>query len=226
MAGSSPPRRRRAAATAPTFHRSNQLWYLLSPWAVGSISVHPFCRPASPRCLRGRRHLSLKQNPPPAALRLSRAPCYGAPMVPQPSATTPRRRYLLSPPSETRPSLLVELCPSIDETVLDEVRAAMLGLGCSNGLVLDAEQCLILHDTFASMDPSSIEVDPSKLETARLLGATSAPIEQRLERWLNALVTNWRESVPHEAWSAPLLTDVVPAAAGSQVRRAMAGGMR
>lgn len=145
-------------------------------------------------------------------------------MVPQPPATTPRRRYLLSPPSETRPSLLVELCPSIDETVLDEVRAAMLGLGCSNGLVLDAEQCLILHDTFTSTDPSSIEVDPSRLETARLLDTTSAPIEQRLERWLNVLVTNWRESVPHEAWTAPLLTDVVPAAAGSQVRRAMAGG--
>ena len=139
-------------------------------------------------------------------------------MVPQPSATTPRRRYLFSPPGETRPSLLVELCPRVDETVLNEVRAAMLGLGCSNSLVLDAEQCLILHDTFASMDPSSIDVDPSTLETARLLGATSAPIEQRLERWLNALVTNWSESVPHEAWATPLLTDVVPAAAGSLVR--------
>ncbi len=102
----------------------------------------------------------------------------------------------------------------------------MFGLGCSNGLVLDDEQCLILHDTFSSLDASSIEVDPSKLETARLLGATAGPIEQRLERWLNALVRNWRDSVPHEAWSAPLLTDVVPAAAGSLVRRAMAGGMR
>ena len=147
-------------------------------------------------------------------------------MVLEPPVTTPRRRYLLSPPGETRPSLLVELCPRVDETVLNEVRAAMLGLGCSNGLVLDAEQCLILHDTFSSMDPASIEVDPSTLETARLLDTTSAPIEQRLERWLNTLVTNWRESVPHEAWSAPLLTDVVPAAAGSTVRLAMAGGMR
>ena len=102
----------------------------------------------------------------------------------------------------------------------------MLTLGCSNGLVLDAEQCLILHDTFASMDPISIEVDPSRMETARLLGTTDGPIEQRLERWLDALVTNWHDSVPHEAWAAPLLTDVVPAASGSLVRRAMAGGMR
>ena len=139
-------------------------------------------------------------------------------MVSEPSASTPRRRYLLSPPGETRPSLLVDLCPRVDETVLNEVRSAMLSVGCSNGLVLDAEQCLILHDTFSSMDPSSIEVDPSTLETARLLDTTSAPIEQRLERWLNTLVTNWRESVPHEAWATPLLTDVVPAAAGSVVR--------
>ena len=94
----------------------------------------------------------------------------------------------------------------------------MLCISCSNGLVLDAEQCLILHDTFSSMVPSSIEVDPSTLETARLLDTTFAPIEQRLERWLNALVTSWRESVPHEAWATPLLTDVVPAAAGSLVR--------
>ena len=147
-------------------------------------------------------------------------------MVSQPSITIPRQRYLLTPPEDTRPSLFVELCPKIDEAVLSEVRTAMFSLGCSNGLVLDAEQCLILHDTFSSLDATSIEVDPSKLETARLLDTTAAPIDQRLERWLTALATNWRESIPHEAWSAPLLTDVVPAAAGALVRRAMARSMR
>ncbi|MGK3999970.1 hypothetical protein [Sorangium sp. So ce1024] len=135
----------------------------------------------------------------------------------------PRRRYLLTPPGDTRPSLLVELCPSIDDTVLREVREAMFGLGCGNGLVLDAEQCVILHDSFASMDPGAIEQEPTTLETARLIGASGGPIEQRLERWLNALATNWQSTLPREEWSAPLLTDVVPAASGSIVRRAMHG---
>ncbi|AUX42460.1 uncharacterized protein SOCE26_038930 [Sorangium cellulosum] len=99
----------------------------------------------------------------------------------------------------------------------------MFGLGCGNGLVLDAEQCVILHDSFRSMDPDSIEQEPATLETPRLLGANGGPIEQRLERWLNALATNWHGAVPREAWSAPLLTDVVPAASGSVVRRAMNG---
>jgi hypothetical protein len=147
-------------------------------------------------------------------------------MVAQAPEPTPRRRYFLTPPGDTRASLLVELCPKVDATVLREVREAMFGAGCANGLVLDAEQCVILRDTFQSMDADSIEEDPSRLETPRLLGTTQGPIEQRLERWLSALVTNWHESVPHEAWSEPLFLDIVPAASGSLVRRAMAGGAR
>ncbi len=147
--------------------------------------------------------------------------------MPAQVSEAPRRRYLLTPPGETRPSLLVELCPEVDETVLQEVREAMFGLGCGNGLVLDAERCLILHDTYQSIEDSrSIEVEPASLDTQRLLGANGGSIEQRLERWLNALTTNWHDSIPHETWTAPLLTDVIPAASGSLVRRAMAGGMR
>lgn len=133
-----------------------------------------------------------------------------------------RRRYLLTPPGDTRPSLLVELCPRVDEAVLREVREAMFGLGCGSGLVLDAEQCVILHDTFQSMAPDSIELDPVKIETPRLLaGVAGATLEQRLERWLDGLTTNWHGTLPHEAWAAALLADVVPAASGSLVRRAM-----
>lgn len=99
----------------------------------------------------------------------------------------------------------------------------MLGLGCGNGLVLDADRCVILHDSFASMDPGSIEQEPAELETSRLIGANGGPIEQRLERWLNALATNWHSTLPREEGPAPLLTDVVPAASGSVVRRAMDG---
>ncbi|HRI65314.1 MAG TPA: hypothetical protein PK156_13790 [Polyangium sp.] len=137
---------------------------------------------------------------------------------------TPRRRYLLSPPGETRPSLIVELCPQVNETVLQEVRDVMFGRGCANGLVVDDEQCVILRDSFMSMDATSIEEDPNKLETHRLLGDSPDSLEYRLERWMNALVTNWHEAVPPEPWAAPLIMDVVPAASGSLVRRAMVGG--
>ncbi len=147
-------------------------------------------------------------------------------MLTETADEAPRRRYLLTPPGDTRPSLLVELCPRVDEDVLREAREAMFGLGCGNGLVLDAKQCVILHDTFKSMDSGSIEQEPARLETPRLLGIGDGPIEQRLERWLNALATNWHDTVPHEAWVAPLLTDVVPAASGSLIRRAMVGSTR
>lgn len=133
----------------------------------------------------------------------------------------PRRRYLLTPPGDTRPSLLVELCPKVDDAVLAQVREAMFGLGCGNGLVLDAQECVILHDTFRSTGPDSIELEPTRLETPRLLGVSGEPIEQRLERWLHGLATNWHGTVPRDAWATALLTDVVPAASGSLVRRAM-----
>ena len=133
----------------------------------------------------------------------------------------PRQRYLLIPPGETRPSLLVELCPKVDESVFHEVKQAMFGLGCGNALVLDTERCFILRDTFQTMDAHSIEVEPVSLETQKLLDLSGDPVAQRLERWLNALATNWHNSIPREAWTAPLLSDVVPAASGSLVRKAM-----
>lgn len=140
------------------------------------------------------------------------------------TSETPRRRYLLTPPGDTRPSLIVELCPKIDDNVLQEARDVMFGRGCANGLVLDENECVILRDSFMSMDASSIEVEPSRLNTRLLLGETEGPLEQRLERWMNALATNWHEAVPREPWAAPLIMDVVPAASGSLVRRAMVGG--
>jgi hypothetical protein len=138
----------------------------------------------------------------------------------------PRLRYLLTPPGDTRPSLLVELCPRVDEGVLSDVRQVMYGLGCASALVLDSERCFILRDTYASTGPDAIVVEKAEIETQRLLGAGGGSLEGRLERWHNALTTNWNAAIPREAWTAPLLTDVVPAASGSLVHRAMAGASR
>jgi hypothetical protein len=137
-----------------------------------------------------------------------------------PPADALRQRYLLTPPDDTRPSLLVELCAKVDATVLGEVREAMHGLGCAHGLVLDALECEVLRDTYETTGPDSIKVD-AVLETPRLLTSSSATLEGKLVRWLDALTKNWTSAVPREPWAAPLLADVVPAAAGSVVRRTM-----
>lgn len=130
----------------------------------------------------------------------------------------PRQRYLLMPPGDTRPSLLVELCPKVDERVLGEVRDAMVGLGCAHGLVLDADRCEVLRDTWEGTGAASIKVDVV-LETPRLLPGANGTLEGRLTRWLEALTKNWVGAVPREPWAAPLLADVVPAASGSTVCR-------
>jgi hypothetical protein len=135
----------------------------------------------------------------------------------------PHVRYLLTPPGDTRPSLLVELCPKVDEPALRRVANAMHGLGCANALVLDQERGVLLRDTYATMGPDSIEPEPAVFETRKLLGAEADPLEQRLERWLAELSDNWHAAVPREEWTAPLLTDVVPAASGAVVRRVTMG---
>ena len=127
-------------------------------------------------------------------------------------------RYLLTPPTDNRPSLLVDLVETVDEGSISSAREAMFGLGCAHGLVLDPKRCVILRDTYASMDSASIQPEPDELETQRLL-RVSGDLADHLERWLRSLAANWHSTLPTESWIAPLLTDVVPAAAGSTVYR-------
>jgi hypothetical protein len=134
-----------------------------------------------------------------------------------------RQRYLLTPPDDTRPSLLVELCAKVDEGVVDEVRQVMFGLGCAHGLVLDARDCDVLRDTFETTGPDSIKIE-GVLETARLLANGSGTLENRLWRWLDGLTKSWMSVIPHKPWARLLLADVVPAAAGSTIHRAMGFG--
>jgi hypothetical protein len=140
-------------------------------------------------------------------------------MFAHPTEEAPHVRYLLTPPGDTRPLLLVELCPKVDEPALQDVAKAMYGLSCAHGLVLDEERGVLLRDTYATIGPDSIEPEPAVLETSKLLGAGAEPLEQRLERWLAELSANGQAAVPHEEWTEPLLAEVVPAASGAEVRR-------
>lgn len=128
-------------------------------------------------------------------------------------------RYLLTPPGETRPSLLVDLVVTVDDDTIGAARVAMFKLGCAHALVLDARRCVILRDTYASMDASSIQAEAEELETPRLLLRADGDLADHVERWLRSLAANWHAALPRESWVTPLLTDVVPAAAGSVVHR-------
>jgi hypothetical protein len=129
-------------------------------------------------------------------------------------------RYLLTPPTDTRPSLVVDLVDQVDATSIAATRETMFRVGCAHGLVLDAARCVVLRDTFASMEESSIEAEADEVATPKLLlGQGNGPLADQVERWLRSLARNWHTTLPKELWVAALLSDVVPAAAGAVVQR-------
>lgn len=129
---------------------------------------------------------------------------------------------MVVPASASRPSLVVETVATIDEAAIDRLRQWMYGLGCPNGLLFDAERCLILRDTFEAMGPHSILVE-DELPTASVLERVSpgpGSLEDRIDRWLAVLAANWDLAIPDEPGAAaPFLTDIVPAAAGSRIQQ-------
>jgi hypothetical protein len=128
-------------------------------------------------------------------------------------------RFLVTHPSETRPSLLVHTCAAVNEAEVNRMRDAMFGLGCANGLLFDREQCVLLRDTFSSRAPASILAEGAPLRTDDVLAnAGSGSLDARVTRWLEMLSTNWNSALPIDgAIAAPFLADVVPAASGSTV---------
>jgi hypothetical protein len=128
-------------------------------------------------------------------------------------------RFLLTPPSETRPSLVVDTCASIDDGVVQRLRGDLHGLGCANGLLFDAQRCVIFRDTYATMGPESIAVEPESPATDAVL-ANVAPgtLDKRVARWLEMLSSHWDSALPLEPTvAAPFITDIVPAASGSML---------
>lgn len=130
-----------------------------------------------------------------------------------------RMRFLLTPPSETRPSLVVETCTAIDDLIVQRLRDDLHGFGCPNGLLFDAQRCVILRDSYGTMGPESIQVEPDSPSTNAVL-ANVAPgtLDERVARWLEMLSSRWDTALPLEAAvAAPFITDIVPAASGSML---------
>jgi hypothetical protein len=126
-------------------------------------------------------------------------------------------RFLLTHSADTRPSLVVDTCSAIDERAIARLRSDLHGLGCANGLLFDPRQCIILHDTYSTMDASAIVVEGPALDADLVLARVAGSnLDERVERWLEALSVRWDSALPIEpAIAAPFITDVVPAASGS-----------
>jgi hypothetical protein len=128
-------------------------------------------------------------------------------------------QFVLTHPSETRPGLLVRTCAAINDGEVRQLREAMFGLGCANGLLFDRERCVILRDSFASMAPESIvQEDETPATDAVLAKAGGGSLDARVGRWLQMMSANWNSALPIEpATAAPFIADIVPAVSGSIV---------
>jgi hypothetical protein len=115
--------------------------------------------------------------------------------------------------------LIVDTVAHIDDTALAGLRSALFGRGCSNGLLFDANECVILHDTYTSDDPSSFAED-GRVSTDRLLARMPGgqALEPRVHDWLRTMSSSWNEALPAEPEVAgPFFTHIVTAVSGSSV---------
>jgi hypothetical protein len=128
---------------------------------------------------------------------------------------------LVNHPPDPRPALVVETTARIDAGVIDRLKQRMLGLGCPNGLLFDPDECLILRDTYSSLEVDSLEED-GRVATDRLLARVRAPgrtIDQRVLDWLQSMAASWNTALPLDGdVAAPFITDIVPAVSGSYIR--------
>jgi len=129
--------------------------------------------------------------------------------------------FLVTHPPDPRPALVVGTAVRIDADAMEELKQRMLGFGCSNGLLFDEDECLILRDTYRSLDVGSIEED-GRVPTDRLLARLprkGRTIEQRVLDWLRFMAASWNAALPLDAdVAASFLTDIVPAVTGSHIR--------
>jgi hypothetical protein len=130
-------------------------------------------------------------------------------------------RFLLTHPPDPRPALVVETVGRVDTGAIDRLRQALLRLGCPNGLLFDADACVILRDRYTSLQGESI-IEDGRIPTDRVLARMprGRPLEQRVSDWLRSMATNWDDALPKEQdVAAPFITDIVPAVSGSSIRQ-------
>ena len=83
----------------------------------------------------------------------------------------------------------LEKTARIDTAAIDRLKQRMFGWGCPTGLLFDPNQCLILRDTYSSLEVGSLEED-GRVPTDRLLDRVPAPdrtLEQRVADWLRSM---------------------------------------
>ncbi|WP_104981635.1 hypothetical protein [Sorangium cellulosum] len=129
--------------------------------------------------------------------------------------------FLVTHPPDPRPALVVETTGRIDADAIDRLKQRMFGFGCSNGLLFDAVECVILRDTYSSLGIDSLEED-GRVPTERLLAlvhGTGRTIDQRVLDWLQSMAASWNTALPLDSdVAAPFITDIVPAVSGSYIR--------
>lgn len=122
---------------------------------------------------------------------------------------------------DPRPTLVVETCPAINAAAIDGLKQRMLGLGCPNGLLFDANQCVIFRDAYRSLDADSLEED-GRVSTEGVLAKVrpaERSLDQRVLEWLRSMAASWNTALPMDGEiAAPFITDIVPAVSGSDVR--------
>lgn len=129
-------------------------------------------------------------------------------------------RFFLRHAPDPRPSLVVQTCERADGETVRAFCELLFGLGCSEGLLFDPNECLLVHDSFAAAAPSSLSV-VARMATATVLGKLSylgtsrrRNLDERVELWLAMLARNGSEALPDDPKAAePFLVGVLPSAA-------------
>lgn len=124
-------------------------------------------------------------------------------------------------PPDPRPALVVETLEHIDTLAVERLKQRMFGLGCPNGLLFDADDCVIVRDTYTSLGADSLKED-GRVPTRQLLSLVRAPgrtLEERVLDWLRSMASSWNSALPLDGdVAAPFITDIVPAVSGSSIR--------
>ena len=127
-----------------------------------------------------------------------------------------RMRYIVVQLPDLRPALVVETASDAVAS-FEQFRSTLLAQGCHAGLIFDESSCIVVRDTYTSLDEASF-IQEATLPTHALLGdAQAGSLDQRVADWLRRMAADWNHTLPKEAFVAPLLTDVVPALSGCAI---------
>lgn len=140
-------------------------------------------------------------------------------------------RFTISQGIDPRSTMIVETMDGLSDKVgdadgqrlraaIEGIRAFMADSRCPIGLIFTEDECVVLRDTYSSMDPVE-SIKNSHIATAELLevlGPPRGPLSHRVERWLELLTRYWPDAVPTSSGAAEqLIYAMVPAVAEGTV---------